>query len=197
MLARLLEATIDTLEEYGVAGATIPRIAETAKAAPASVYRRFRDKEALLRAAVIHVLERSSTATAATVPPLLKGRTLEWVAGVLARSLLAQYRTRPALMRALIRFVETDNDVAFKEQAMALIAGNARLVVDTIVEEFRDEIAHPDPHRAVTFATLALANIAESRALEELSLWHTMLPSSDEELCIELQRLFLGYVSKP
>lgn len=193
-LARLLEATIDTLEKHGLDGATIPRIAQAAKAAPASVYRRFRDKEALFRAAFIDALERSNAVNAAAIPPVLKGRTLEWVAGMLARSLLAQYRTRPGLMRALIRFTENDTDNEFRERAMALVAGNAGIIVDTIVEQFRDEIAHPDPRHAVTFASLALANIAESLALDEFSLWHAILPMSDEDLCLELQRLFLNYL---
>ena len=118
--ARLLEATIEVLEQRGLAGATIPRIAEVAKVAPASVYRRFRDKEALFRAAVIDVLERSNAANAAAIPPILKGRTFEWVAAALARSVLAQYRTRPGLMRALIRFTENDTDKAFKAHAMSL-----------------------------------------------------------------------------
>lgn len=193
-LARLLEATIDTLAKYGLAGATIPRIAEAAGAAPASVYRRFRDKESLFRAAIIDALERSNAVNAAAIPPVLKGRTLDWVAGSLARSVLTQYRTRPRLTRAIIRFTENDTDDAFKARAMALVVANTGMIIDTIIEQFRDEIAHPDPRRAVTFASLALANIIEERALEEFSVWHAMLPMSDEDLCLELQRLFLNYL---
>lgn len=194
-LARLLEATIATLEKHGLAGTTIPRIAEAAKVAPATVYRRFQDKDALLRAATIDVLERSNAVNAAAVPPLLKGHTLEWVAGALARSLLAQYRRNPGLMRALIRFTESDADADFKARAMSLVAANAALIADVIVEHCRDEIAHPDPHRAVVFASLAIANIAETRALEDYSLWHTMLPMTDEELCLELKHVFLNYLT--
>lgn len=193
-LARLLQATIDTVNEHGLPGATIPKIAAAAKVAPGSVYRRFSDKEALFRAAFIHELERSNAANIAAVPPLLTGRTLEWVAGMLVRSILAQYQSHPTLMRALIRFTENDTDEVFKTRVMSLVAGNAGMIVDAIVEQFRDEINHPDPHRAVTFASLAVANIVESRALEEFSLWHTMLPISDDELCLELTRMFLNYI---
>src|SRR3546814_9648839 len=49
--ARLLEATLKTLAEHGLDGATIPRIARVADVSPATVYRRFVDKQALLRAA--------------------------------------------------------------------------------------------------------------------------------------------------
>ncbi len=193
-LARLLEATIETLERHGLPGTTIPRIAEAAKVAPASIYRRFRDKESLLRAAIIDVLERSNATNVAAVPALLTGRTLDWIAGAFARSIIAQYRLRPGLMRAIIRFAENDNDDAFKAHAMSLVAANTGIIVDAIVEQCRDEIADPDPRRAVTFASLAIANIVETRALEDYSLWHAMLPMSDDELCIELQRLFLSYL---
>jgi AcrR family transcriptional regulator len=193
-LARLMEATIETLEVHGLAGATIPRIAAAAKVAPASVYRRFRDKESLFRTAFLDALEKSNAINAAAVPALIKGRTLDWVGGALARSLIAQYRARPGLLRAMIRFWEADDDEVFRERAMALVAGNAATVVDAIVEEFRDEIAHDDPHRAVTFVTLVMANVVETRALEKLSLWDAMLTLSDEETIAQLKQLFLTYL---
>ncbi len=74
------------------------------------------------------------------------------------------------------------------------VAGNIGMIVDTIVEQFPDEIARPDPERAVTFALLTLANVVETRALEAFSLWHTMLPIPDDDLCVELQCLFLNYL---
>ena len=193
-VARLLAATVDTLDAHGLAGTTIPRIAEAAGVAPASIYRRFRDKEALIRATLLDVLERSNAVNAAAVAPMLEGRSLAWVAGALARSLVLQYRVRPGLMRALIRFAESDTDAAFKERAMTLMTENLRMIVEEIVARFADEIEHPDPRHAVTFAALAVANIAETHALEEFSLWHAALPLTDDELQRDLKRLFLGYL---
>lgn len=193
-LARLLEATIKVVKVHGLSGTTIPRIAQAAKVAPASVYRRFRDKESLLRAAFLDALERSSAVNAAAIPPLVKGRTIEWIAGSIARSLIEQYRAQPALMRAMVRFVEGDDDQAFRERAMSLIVANAQVLVDTIVKGFRKHIRHKNPRRAVTFVILVMANVVETRALEEFSLWHTMLPLSDDELVAELKHLFLAYL---
>jgi AcrR family transcriptional regulator len=59
-LARLITATLATLEEHGLEGATIARIAGVAKIAPASVYRRFRDRNALYRLALLDMLEGSA-----------------------------------------------------------------------------------------------------------------------------------------
>jgi len=196
MLARLLAATIETLETHGLAGATIPRIAAAAKVAPASVYRRFRDKESLFRAAFINALERSNATNSAALPQLMAGRSLDWIAGALTRSVIAQYRLRPALMRALIRFTEGDHDEAFRQHAMALVASNASMVVDAIVDAFRGEITHQDTRRAVTFVTLVMANVVETRALEDFSLWQELLPLSDEEMIAELKRLFLAYLRR-
>jgi len=48
----LLDAAEIVLVKYGPEGATLPRIAKQARLSPASVYRRFRDKEALMQALV-------------------------------------------------------------------------------------------------------------------------------------------------
>jgi AcrR family transcriptional regulator len=195
-LARLLEATIATVSKHGISGATVPRIAAAAKVAPASVYRRFQDKESLLRAAFLDFLEHSIAASAAAVPALTKGRTLEWIAGAVARSLIQQYRLRPTLMRALVHFLETDNDPDFRQRALALIARNAESVIGIIVSRFGKQIAHKNVRRAVTFVSLLISTAAETRALEKFSLWTEMLPLSDDELAAELKRVFLVYLLK-
>lgn len=193
-MARLLEATIAMVSSHGLAGATIPRIAKAAKVAPASVYRRFRDKESLLRTAFLDVLQRSNATNAGAIPPQIKGRTLEWVAGAIARSLIAQYRRQPVLMKALVRFVESDDDEEFRSRSMSLIVSNAEIAIDAIVKNFGKQIAGKNPRRSVTFVILAMANIVETQALEQFSLWREMLPLSDDDLATELKRLFLGYV---
>jgi AcrR family transcriptional regulator len=48
-LRRLLEAAESVFDKYGLEGATIERIAREAGLSPASVYRRFRDKDDLVR----------------------------------------------------------------------------------------------------------------------------------------------------
>jgi AcrR family transcriptional regulator len=197
-LARLLEATTKTVNKYGLAGTTIPRIAQAAKVAPASVYRRFRDKEALLRAAFLDVLEHSAAANSAAIPALLKGRTLEWIAGAIARSLIEQYRAHPTFMRALVRFLEEDDDQAFRRRATSLMIGNANVLTQMIVDRFAKQIRHKDPRHAVTFIILVMANVVETRALEDFSLWTEMIRLSDEELVAELKHVFLTYLlAKP
>ena len=195
-LARLLAAAIEVLDRDGLDGATIPRIAATAGIAPASLYRRFRDKDALFRATFLGALEQS----AATFRPLqlrtFKDPSLEGVVSELLWAVIRQYRSHPGLLAALVRFFENDTDVTFKAEAMRYIAGNAIVIVDLLMH-FQDRIAHPDPRRALTFALLSVATSIEEITLQKTSLWHTLLPLTDEELHAELTRAFLSYLLTP
>ena len=196
-LARLLKATIETLEEYGLDGATIPRIASAAGVAPASVYRRFRDRDALYRAALMDALERSAAASRKTLRlESFKDRTLEGVIGRLVVISIEQYRSQPGIMRALTRFIENDSDEHFRAQALAIVAGNFERVIEMLMA-FRDEIAHPHPKRAITFGLLTMATIIEVRALEPVSMWHELMPISDHLLQAEVARNFLAYLRSP
>ena len=193
-LARLLKATIETLEAHGLEGATIPRIAAAAGIAPASVYRRFRDRDALLRAAFSEVLETSAQATRSAMHlDAFEDRTLAGVLRTLVAAQIRQYRAAPGLMRAFIRFCEHDGDAAFRAAAISSIAGNFEAIVDLLLT-FRDEIQHPDPKRALTFAMSSVATVIEEIAVEEVSLWHHVLPLSDSELQDELTRMALAYL---
>ena len=193
-LARLLKATINMLEEHGLSGATIPRIAGAAGVAPASVYRRFRDKDALYRAAFLQALETSAEITRKTMRiESFKDQTMEGVAGELVSAVLKQYRTGPGVIRALLRFIEDDTDKAFQKRALAIISGNFERIIQLLLT-FRAEIAHPNPRRAITFALLSMVTAVEVRTLEEVSLWRELLPVSDRELHRELTHSLLAYL---
>jgi AcrR family transcriptional regulator len=196
-VARLLKATIETLEEYGLDGATIPRIAAAAGVAPASVYRRFRDRDALYRAALMDALERSAAASRKTVRlESFKDRTMEGVVSRLVAITIDQYRSQPGVMRALTRFIENDSDEDFRSRALAIVAGNFERIIEMLMA-FRDQITHPHPRRAITFGLLTMATIIEVRALEQVSMWHELMPISDRQLQAEVTRSFLAYLRSP
>lgn len=196
-LNRLLKATVETLEEYGLDGATIPRIASAAGVAPASVYRRFRDRDALYRAALMDALERSAAASRKTVRlESFKDRTLEGVVSRLVAIIIEQYRSQPGIMRALTRFIENDSDEEFRSRALAIVAGNFERIIEMLMA-FRDQITHPRPRRAITFGLLTMATIIEVRALEQVSMWHELMPISDRQLQAEVTRNFLAYLRSP
>ena len=197
-LARLLRATVEMLEKHGLAGATIPRIAAVAGVAPASVYRRFKDRDALYRAAFLSALQRDDGVSEKTLSlDAFKDPTFEGVVGNLVTIILRQYRTHPRLLTALVRYMEDDTDKRFKKKALALVAGNFEMLVDLLLN-FRSEIGHSDPRRAITFGLLSVVSSIEVRALGEVSLWREVLPVSDQELHPELTRILISYLrAKP
>lgn len=190
-LRRLIRATLETLEEHGLEGATIPRIAGVAGIAPASVYRRFRDKNALYRVALLDALERS------TGEDLLNDRsdglTLEAFVLETVGMTLQQYKLRPGLMRALTRFVESDLDDEFRARALHLLSINFERLAGKLLA-YRDQIPHSDPHKAIIFALLTMATVIEDRALEQVSMWKELTRFSDEEFTAEVTKNFLGYL---
>ncbi|MGC8485897.1 MAG: TetR/AcrR family transcriptional regulator [Candidatus Baltobacteraceae bacterium] len=194
--ARLLQATIEMLEKHGLDGATIPRIAAAAGIAPATVYRRFRDRDALFRAAFMDVLEKSAAANQALRIESFKNATFEGVAFELVGALIKQYRTYPGLLRAFMRFTENDSDEAFRAKAIAIVSANFKRIGD-LLYTFRAEIAHRNPKRAILFGLLSVGTNIEVKALEELSMWNFMFPISDSELQKESTRSLLAYLRSP
>ena len=191
-LARLITATLATLEEHGLKGATISRIAATAGIAPASVYRRFRDRNALYRVALLEMLESPAAQISVSEPS--GEQTLEAHVHRIVSLTLQQYRLRPGLMRALTRFVESDSDEEFRTRALRSIAANYERLTDKLLA-CCDRIPHPDPRQAIIFALLTMGTVIEVRALEQVSMWSELTQLSDEDFVTEVTRTFLAYLA--
>jgi AcrR family transcriptional regulator len=162
---RLLEATFALLSESGLEGAVIPRIAERAGVSAANIYRRFADKDALVRATILQALRASRAVNEGTLARMLVRATLAASARRLMTLLIEQYRSQPRLMRALLRFIENDNEAEFVREARALLRANAELVARALLVH-RDEIAHPDPARGLAFAVMNAAVVVEAYMLD-------------------------------
>ncbi len=195
-LGRLLAATIRVLDAEGLEGAVIPRIAALAEVAPASIYRRFPDKEALLREAFLRMMRTSNSANREQLGAMLVRDTLEASAAQLMELLFAQYRRHPRLMRALMRFLENEGASEFAGEVRQHIAQNIEQVVDVLLT-FREEVRHRSPRRALQFAVLSAAGAIESYALEPVSLWQTVLPMADRQFQAEQARAFVAYLRQP
>ena len=68
-LRRMLDAAELVIAKHGIEGATLPRIATKARIAPTNVYRRFRNKEALIRAVFQRLTERSTAEVSSQFDP--------------------------------------------------------------------------------------------------------------------------------
>lgn len=193
-LARLLAATIWTLDEVGLDEATIPRIAGKAGVAPATIYRRFEDKQALLRAAFLHMLERGNQANRGHLQARLADGRLEQAAHVLVEMFLGQFRKHARLMHAMDRFLETDDDAGFVAAAQDMEEANLEQYIQAMLLH-RAEISHPDPERAVRIATLTVLTAIRMLTLRPRTLWRTAQPEARDALSAELTRTYLAYLT--
>jgi AcrR family transcriptional regulator len=191
---RLLSATIRVIADAGLEAATVPKIAALAKVAPASVYRRYQDKDALIRAAFLHALEQSNANNRLHLKEALLRQTLESTAVQLMKVLFEQYQRHPLLIRSLSRYLDSTDDHDFARRARSVMVTNVEEVVAVLLHH-RDEIARTDPERALRFALLNAICSIEAHALDTNSLWHSFREFSPDLLATELAAGFVAYLS--
>jgi AcrR family transcriptional regulator len=193
----LLQATVTILNKEGLEACTLPRVAAAAGVSPATVYRRFEDKDALLRAAFLNILQESNRHNKTVMKQVLLRPTLEETSERIIAAFLRQYRAHPRLLRALSQFMTKYADTEFTKETNRLISANLRLVVSVLLHH-RDSIRHSNPQRAALFALLSALSTIEMAVLMPQSLWQTALPLSDKLFCAEVTRSLIAYLrSKP
>src|SRR5262249_250474 len=133
----------------------------------------------------------------ASLPPeRFQGVGLDAALHAVARALVAQYRGRTGLLKALDQFLEVQTDADFRERAVGLVEANLRRVIDALLF-FRDEIGACDPERAVTFALLSATTVIEAHKLHSPLLWRRMLPLDDDTLAAETARAMAACLGAP
>lgn len=194
---RLLLATAQILEERGLDGALIPAIAAAAKVAPASVYRRFADKDDLLRSVFLWILHKGVHGNPESTREVLLRDTLTKTARRIVHFTFEQYRQYPGLTRALVRFLETDTDVRFVAEARGILSSNIEFVVDVLLEH-RQEFASGIARKDVRFAVFNCGCSAYDYMLNPHSLWHdARSPFTEAELARVLTRNLIAFLATP
>jgi AcrR family transcriptional regulator len=195
-LKRLLKATIDVLNEDGLEGATIPRIAMRAGVSPGTVYRRFPDKDALMREVCIRVFEGNYKQTKEMfAPDRWKGKSLEEIARSVVDLTLKGHRRHRGLLRALLFFIWQHPDAAFVRRCDEMEWKTFQDIADLLLTR-RGEIRHPNPESAVRFAILMTGVAAQGILVlppdpKDLS---RLLPDIDTHIERELPRMFLRFL---
>lgn len=191
-LRRLLDAAEVVLVRHGPSGTTLPRIAKQAGVAPASVYRRFRNKEALMAAVFRRFTERSSGAVKEHFDPeSVRPLGLVEFSTRVIQGMVQGFRASGPLSRAAMQYAEQHPRADFVRKTGASEANSFQRMVDTFLI-WRDEIKHPDPEQAVRFGFLVVACVLRDLIIfDRVRLMRPVLVVDDELLKRELPRLFL------
>ena len=190
-LHRLLSAAEALLDHGGLEAATVPAIAKAAGVSVGVVYRRFPDKDMLLRAVYERAFENFAQQNASRIQHAgTLDIPLRSLVRGMVRGIAEGYRRRRNLLRALIRYARTHPDPAFREFASKM--NRATLMhVTALMLRHRDEIKHPKPEVAIEFGVLAVSAVLHTLILEDEPLGGIRAPEQFEE---ELARMFLGYL---
>lgn len=195
-LQKLLKAATEVLGQHGVEGATIPRIAHHAGLTPGSVYRRFRDKDALLESAILGLLEQQTKVSRTLTPEMAREIPLRVFADQIINSIVISYRARAPLIRALRQFVQGKRHTPFWRKATRLEIQSYEHLVELLLTH-ADRIKHPDPRSAVaTGLMMVISTVLELVVrFSDASAWKGFhLPPDDQALKQELVRAFLSYL---
>ncbi|MGA8272281.1 MAG: TetR/AcrR family transcriptional regulator [Candidatus Sulfotelmatobacter sp.] len=195
-LARLLKATVEVLDKDGIEGATIPRIAARAGLSPGTVYRRFPDKDALLREVCVRFFEGNYKKTRELLgSKQWKEKSLAEIARAVIALTLKGHRSHRGLLRALLFFILQHPDTAFVRKSEELEWKTLEDVAELLLAR-RREIRHPHPERAVRFAILMVGIAAQGILVlppDPKDLYRS-LPDIDAQLECELPEMFLRYL---
>ena len=195
-MRKLLRAAQEVMGQHGVEGATIPRIAQHAGLTPGAVYRRFPDKNALLETMIVNLYERQDERLRVSfTPEMARQIPVTVLAEQLIYSMVVSYRANTGLIRAVRLFAQGREQTSFYKKITKLEIRTYQYVVDLFLEH-RNEIKHPDPRTAVSFALMMLASALIELIVVDFDLrnWQAVIPKDEESLKREFLRAFLSYL---
>jgi len=195
-LARLLKAAAETLNKDGLEGATIPRIAARAGLSPGTVYRRFPDKDALLREVCLRLLQENYQGTKKLLASeQWKSMSLVEMSRSVIVITLKGHHSHRGLLRALLLFTLQHPDAAFVKKCDELEWKTLHEVGELLLTR-RSEIHHPDPESAVKLALLMVGIAAQGIFIlpQRANDFDRFLPDVEARLNRELPRMFLRYL---
>ena len=159
------------------------------------MYRRFRDKDALIAAVFSRFADMQAEHAGQPIDtePIrkmgLRAFVRQWIG-----ALIASYRARAGLMRATIEYSRKNADRPFIKHQVELEGRSFDKMAEALLI-FRDEIRHPEPELAVRWAMLMPGfALKELLLFDQANLTGRLVPMDDEKLQEELARGFLSYL---
>jgi AcrR family transcriptional regulator len=191
-LERLLDAAEQMLDFVGLEGATVPTIAAAAGVSVGNVYKRFPDKDSLLRCVHDRFFNEILAANQFALDPekWTGTPTIELLTTVVAE-MVDGYRSRRSLIRALLLYGQAHPDSEFRERAEKLRL-ESLLLFETLLRGRRSDISHPHPERAIRFVVVLIGHALQSSVVSEMGTRDLL--SSGTETTGELAKIVVGYL---
>ena len=194
-LRRMLDAAEVVLEKRGVEGTTLARVARQAGITPSNVYRRFRNKDALLAAVFDRFtdINRRELDTPVDTGQLAALGIRRFTKQCIS-AMIQGFRTRTGLIRAAVSYSHQQPTAEFVRRKEAVEIQVFQRTVSLFLL-WRDEIRHPNPEYAVSYALVMIALVLrELIVFGHAPMFEKLVPVDDEHLRQELPRLFLSYL---
>lgn len=187
----LLDAALGLFRERGVEVVTVGDIAAAAQVAPATIYRRFGDKEGLVRAAFERFIA-DALVLLDQVPAESAKDTVALLADVahlvMLFSMSNQRLLQSAYTLALVNDYYTEQLLRWRQHTVLQLRRHLLSKVH--------EMKHPEPELAIDFALRQAAAMISSRLVTgKLEVGSTDM--SDTVFLRELMRSLLGYLQVP
>ena len=164
---RLLGAAEKILESGGLEAATVPEIAVRAGMSVGNVYKRFPNKDSLLRAVYERFFAESLAANEFALDPAKwKDIPSTEVLSTLVTGMIEGYRSRRPLVRALLLYAQTHGDTEFRAHAEEMRLETLGLF-ERLLRDRRADIGHPHPERAIRFVVTLFAHALENAVMSE------------------------------
>jgi AcrR family transcriptional regulator len=188
---RLLDAAESLLKKGGPDAATVPAIAEAAGVAVGSVYRRFPDKDAVLRGVYERFFSRSLEGNlAALAEEHWRSVPLREMIRTLIRAMVRGYELEAPLLAALLDYAEHHSDEAFRRHAEAL-RRSTFAAVERLLLARRTEIGHTHAEHGISFLLMTIGLVLKGVVLHRERLGIAM---PIEDVARELETLAIGYL---
>ena len=189
-LDRILDAAEQVLAEKSFGEATLAEIMERAGVTVGAFYRRYPDKNALLR----HLDERFFAELLARSevtfdPARWAGMSARIIIDRFCLEAVEVYTARRGLLRSL--FLRARTDAVLQQSALhvnVVFIGKIR----GLLMERRDEMTHPDPERAIELGFMML--VGSLRELVVFGETWPAPPAPTPELAGEISRMYCGYL---
>ena len=191
-LERLLDAAEQMLDYVGLEGATVPAIAAAAGVSVGTVYKRFPDKDAVMRAVYERFFADLLAANQFALDPAkwADTATIELVTTVVA-GMVEGYRSRQSLIRSLLLYAHTHADSEFRERAEERRLESLKLF-EALLRDRKEDIGHPHPDRAIRFVVALFGHALQDAVVSETG--SRALLASGSESAGELARIVVGYL---